>query len=155
MSNPSEASVTNQRLDVARRFLIMTNGVEESWMEKAYENAALFHLKSAINGLLQEVCSNYSLKRDMNISALLGHAQEKGTSIPVLQELNALSFDPASWFSQLEKDYTVAIECYSRSPVVVSTNVIASSQSLESSIAFYLKSITELVLRYREESSEY
>ncbi|WP_191603346.1 DUF6586 family protein [Marinomonas algicola] len=155
MSNPSEASVTNQRLDVARRFLNMKNEAAEFWMERAYEYSALFHLKSALNGLLQEVCANYSLKKEADLCVLLGAAKEKGMSIPVLQELNALSSDPISWLTLMEKDYNVALECHSKSPTVVSSNVIVSSQSLESSITFYLKSISDLVLRYREESAEY
>lgn len=155
MSSPSEASVTNQRLDVARRFLNMKNEVDDFWMERAYEHSALFHLKSALNGLLQEVCTNYSLKREADFGVLLDNAKEKGMSIPVLEELNALSSDPVSWFTLMEKDYCVALECHSKLSASVSSNVIVSSQSLESSIAFYLKSISDLVLRYREESAEY
>ncbi len=155
MSNPSEASVTNQRLDVARRFLKMLSALDEPWMEKAYEDSALFHLKSGLNGLLQEVSTNYSLKPVTDISYLLDESNQKGMSIPVLQELNALSSDPSSWLSQLEKAYVTAYECYSKPQAVVLINVIVSSSSSESSIAFYLQSISELVLRYREESTEY
>ncbi|MFT2111628.1 DUF6586 family protein [Marinomonas sp. 2405UD68-3] len=155
MSNPSGASVTNKKLDVARRFLKLLSSSDESWMEKAYEDSALFHLKSGLNGLLQEVCANYSLQHDLDISRLLEQANQKGISIPVLQELNALSSDPSSWLSQLEKAYVTAYECYSRPQGVVMSNVIVSSSSSENSIAFYLQSISELALRYREESTEY
>ena len=145
----SAASMTNQRLDIARRFLTMPN-TEQKWMEPAFENAALFHLQSAVMGLLQEVKQAYHLSSEINLGA-----KSKQISIPVLNELIKLESQYDSWFKRLQEAYDVSLKCHPNFYNAKHENLIVSATDSSSASLTYLNSLTELTLRFREESSEY
>lgn len=156
MSSASQASVTNQKLDAARRFLQQSQQCEEPWMLAGLESAALFHLRSALNGLLQEVSTTYSLKAKLDVTSLQREASEKGVVVPTLSELSDLALLSGSWLSQLEQAFLVQLECRSSSfSSVSSDNLIGRGSDAGASVGLYLSKLVELVLRFREESSEY
>ncbi|GAA0834998.1 hypothetical protein GCM10009112_26050 [Marinomonas arenicola] len=156
MSAATPASLTNQKLDSARRFLRQSQDGNESWLSVGLESAAIFHLRSALNGLLQEVSLAYQLASGLQLESLLREAQANGVVVPVLAELQDLSSQPNSWLNQLEQAYLVQFEC--RSSMFAKTseaNLIGRGGDDGASINLFLSKLTELVLRFREESSEY
>lgn len=150
----SAASLTNQRLDFARRFLTQRSDGGEYWMEPAFEQAAIYYLRSALNGLLQEVVVHYSLRSPVHLPDLLKAADEKGVSVPVLQELAQLSRQRDSWLSRLESSFKAGFECELK-PTLSSDSLIASGGDAGAAATYYLRSLTDLVSRFREESAEY
>ena len=150
----SAASMTNQRLDIARRFLTMPN-TEQKWMEPAFENAALFHLQSAVMGLLQEVKQAYHLSSEINLHEMHLGAKSKQISIPVLNELIKLESQHDSWFKRLQEAYDVSLKCHPNFYNAKHENLIVSATDSSSASLTYLTWLTDLPLRFREESSEY
>lgn len=156
MSGANQASTTNQKLDAARRFIRQSQDNSESWLSSGIEAAALFHLRSALNGLLQEVKSAYRLKSSLEIDELMQEAKENDVVIPVLNELFDLLKSKNSWLSQLMQAYQVEYKCLANQVVRVNDdNLIGRGNDGGTSISLYLSKLTELVLRFREESSEY
>lgn len=156
MSAATPASLTNQKLDSARRFLRQSQNGSESWLSVGLESAAIFHLRSALNGLLQEVSLAYQLTSGLQLDGLLCEAQGKDVVVPVLVELHDLSLQSSSWLSQLEQAYLVQFECRSSLFVKASeANLIGRGNDDGASVNLFLSKLTELVLRFREESSEY
>ncbi|SBS37531.1 hypothetical protein MSP8887_02959 [Marinomonas spartinae] len=156
MSNASQASVTNQKLDAARRFLQQSQQCEEAWLLAGLEGASLFHLRSALNGLLQEVKTAYSLKSELDILKLQHAAKEEGVVVPTLSELSDLALQPHSWLNQLEQAFLAQLECHYTSFSSMSLdNIIGKGSDAGASVGLYLSKLVELVLRFREESSEY
>lgn len=156
MSGATPASITNQKLDSARRFLRQSQEGEESWLGVGLESAAIFHLRSALNGLLQEVSLAYHLSSSTSVEDLFCDAQDKGVIVPVLSELRDLSLASRSWLNQLEQAYLVQFEC--RPSMFVKANdgeLIGRGNDAGASVNLFLANLTELVLRFREESSEY
>ncbi|MBJ7539478.1 DUF6586 family protein [Marinomonas transparens] len=154
MSGVSLASATNQKLDTARRLLQQSQASEEKWLSAGLESSAIFQLRSALNGLLQEVRSSYSLSSSFEITELLAEASAKQIVIPVLSELSDLLSRPDSWCSQLQQAYLVQLECRSAAHIV-NDNLIGRGGDSGASVDLYLAKLVELVLRFREESSEY
>lgn len=150
----SAASMTNQRLDIARRFLVMPNN-EQKWMGPAFENAALFHLQSAVLGLLQEVKQAYHLSSEIGLLEMHQNAKSKNISIPVVNELMELNANTNSWFSHMQNTYEVSLKCQPNFYNAKHDNLIVASVDDRSTYLTYLNSLTELILRFREESSEY
>lgn len=156
MSAATPASITNQKLDSARRFLRQSQEGTESWLNSGLESAAVFHLRSALNGLLQEVSLAYQLTSGLQLSNLSAEAQTKGVVIPVLVELQDLSLQSGSWLNQLEQAYLVQFECRSSMFAKAGdSNLIGRGGDDGASVNLFLSKLTELVLRFREESSEY
>lgn len=156
MSGASLASLTNQKLDTARRLIQQGKVSEETWLNVGLESSAIFQLRSALNGLLKEVSSAYSLSGGLDVSQLLAEAQKKSIVVPVLSELADLMIRPDSWCSQLEQAYLVQLECrVSMSTPIRSDNLIGRGSDAGASVSLYLAKLVELVLRFREESSEY
>ncbi|MBR7888545.1 hypothetical protein J9B83_06275 [Marinomonas sp. A79] len=156
MSSASLASLTNQKLDTARRLIQQGKVSEEAWLNVGLESSAIFQLRSALNGLLKEVSSAYSLSGGLDVTQLLAETQKKSIVVPVLSELADLMSRPESWCSQLEQAYLVQFECrVSMSAVVSSENLIGRGSDAGASVSLYLAKLVELVLRFREESSEY
>ena len=155
MMQPNAASMTNQRLDVARRFIRQMQDKSEQWMGAAYENAALFHLNSALNGLYQEVTQIHQLGAVISLDVLLQAADKKGVVIPVLSELKSLQSDSNSWLKQLDLAYQVSFECRPKASIVQSSTMIVQDNGGAGATQFYLNSLTDLVLRFREDSAEY
>lgn len=156
MSGASFASLTNQKLDTARRFIKQSQDSDEAWLKVGLESSAIFQLRSALNGLLKEVTAAYSLSGSLDVVKLLTESEDKQIVIPVLAELADLSSRTDSWFSQLNQAYLVQFECRSSMPSVVqSDNLIGRGSDAGASVSFYLTKLVELVLRFREESSEY
>ena len=150
----SAASMTNQRLDIARKFLSMPS-TEQKWMEPAFENAALFHLQSALMGLLQEVKQAYHLSSEIDLLKLSQDARSKQISIPVINELIELQVNQSSWFSQLQHAFEASLKCHPNFYNAKQSNLIVSAVDDRSASMTYLNALTELTLRFREESSEY
>jgi hypothetical protein len=150
----SAASMTNQRLDIARRFLAMPN-TEQKWMGPAFENAALFHLQSALLGLLQEVKQAYHLSSEIGLQELYQDAKSKQISIPVINELFELTLSSESWYCQLQNAFDASLKCHPNFYNAKQENLIVSSSDTSSACLTYLNSLTEIILRFREESSEY
>ena len=150
----SAASMTNQRLDIARRFLQMPD-TEQKWMEPAFENAALFHLQSAVLGLLQEVKQAYHLSSEISLQEMHDDAQSKKISVPVLNELILLREQSNSWLSQLQQNYEASLKCHPNFYNAKQTNLIVSATDNRSSCMTYINSLTDIIFRFREESSEY
>ncbi|QUX91739.1 hypothetical protein CYL31_10065 [Marinomonas sp. A3A] len=156
MSGASLASLTNQKLDTARRFIKQSQDSDEAWLKVGLESSAIFQLRSALNGLLKEVTAAYSLSGSLDVVKLLVESEDKQIVIPVLAELADLSSRTDSWCSQLNQAYLVQFECRSSmSSVVQSDNLIGRGSDAGASVSFYLTKLVELVLRFREESSEY
>lgn len=156
MSGASLASLTNQKLDTARRFIKQSQDSDEAWLKVGLESSAIFQLRSALNGLLKEVTAAYSLSGSLDVVKLLAESEDKQIVIPVLAELADLSSRTDSWCSQLNQAYLVQFECRSSmSSVVQSDNLIGRGGDAGASVSFYLTKLVELVLRFREESSEY
>ncbi|WP_219701975.1 DUF6586 family protein [Marinomonas lutimaris] len=156
MSGASLASLTNQKLDTARRFIKQSQDSDEAWLKVGLESSAIFQLRSALNGLLKEVTAAYSLSGSLDVVKLLAESEDKQIVIPVLAELADLSSRTDSWCSQLNQAYLVQFECRSSmSSVVQSDNLIGRGSDAGASVSFYLTKLVELVLRFREESSEY
>ena len=155
MNYASAASLTNQRLDIARRFILQGSSEDTQWMGPAYENAALFHLQSAVNGLLQEIIQGYQLGVSIRYADVLLHAKKRGIVLPVLTELENLLAQPTSWLCQLNKAYDACFECHSAMPIAGASNIIVSGGDAGAATQYYLNSLTDLVLRFREESAEY
>lgn len=150
----SAASMTNQRLDIARRFLAMPNN-EQKWMGPAYENAALFHLQSAALGLLQEVKQAYHLSSEIGLLEMHQDASAKHVSIPVINELMELNANSHSWFCRMQSAYDASLKCHPNFYSAKQDNLIVSATDTSSACLSYLNSLTDLILRFREESSEY
>lgn len=155
MTGASVASVTNQKLDAARRLIQQSQASEEAWLSAGLESSALFQLRSALNGLIQEVCSNYGLTFSTDIVTLFNAVEAKQLVIPVLSELASLVKQPNSWLSQLEQAYRAQYECRPLGAVQLSDNLIGKGSDDGASTALYLAKLVELVLRFREESAEY
>jgi hypothetical protein len=156
MSSASLASLTNQKLDTARRFIKQSQDSDEAWLKVGLESSAIFQLRSALNGLLKEVASAYSLSGSLDVVKLLAESEDKQIVVPVLAELADLLSRTDSWCSQLNQAYLVQFECRSfMSSVVQSDNLIGRGSDAGASVSFYLAKLVELVLRFREESSEY
>lgn len=156
MSGSSLASVTNQRLDAARRLLQQSNEMDNDWMTHSFESSALFQLRSGLNGLLQEVKTSYSLPAALELNALIHAAQEKEISIPALNELAQLNMNAQSWLSQLFTSYTAALECQIGSNAYAAdVELIGRGSDAGASTKYILSSLTELVLRFREDAAEY
>ena len=150
----SAASMTNQRLDIARRFLSMPK-TEQKWMEPAFDNAALFHLQSAVLGLLQEVKQAYHLSSEVVLQEMYLDAKSKQMSIPVINELIELSARSDSWFCRLQNAFDASLKCHPNFYNAKQDNLITISTDTSSVEMAYLNSLTEVILRFREESSEY
>lgn len=155
MSGVSFASLTNQRVDTARRFVQQSQNTDERWVSVGLESSAIFQLKSALNGLLKEVSAVYALSGSLDISALIQEAESKQMVVPVLSELAALYVRKDSWYFQLEQAYFAQLECRAAVSVVDEGNLIGRGNDAGASVGFYLTGLTELILRFREESSEY
>jgi hypothetical protein len=156
MSSASLASLTNQKLDTARRFIKQSQDSDEAWLKVGLESSAIFQLRSALNGLLKEVASAYSLSGSLDVVKLLAESEDKQIVVPVLAELADLLSRTDSWCSQLNQAYLVQFECRSfMSSGVQSDNLIGRGSDAGASVSFYLAKLVELVLRFREESSEY
>ncbi|BFM48140.1 DUF6586 family protein [Marinomonas sp. THO17] len=155
MSLASSASITNQRLDAARRLIELAQSSDEAWLISSLENSAMFQLRSALNGLLQEVKLAYRLSGKLDIASLLREAQEKQSLVPVLIELNDLLQQASSWCSQLISLYQQQLDCHMNQAAVDRTNLIGVGSDDSASLNLYLSKLTDLVLRFREESSEY
>lgn len=156
MSVSSLASITNQRLDAARRLLIQSQEADNDWMTQSFESSALFQLRSGLNGLLQEVKTSYSLQAELSLDALIQACDAKGIGVPVLVELAQLSNNNQSWLAQLFVAYTAALECQVGSNAyAVDVELIGRGTDAGASTKFILSSLTELVLRFREDAAEY
>ncbi|TDP00021.1 DUF6586 family protein [Marinomonas balearica] len=158
MSSLNPASITNQRLDSARRLINEIKLSDGDWFTKGHEPTVTFLLQSAFNGLLQEVKIAYGLKSDVTLDQLILDASKNGLSVPVLKELELLNADDNSWFRQLQLSFNAYFECRPN-PVSTSTHdaqmIGTSGNDLGGSVKSYLDALVELVLRFREESSEY
>jgi hypothetical protein len=155
MSGASLASLTNQKIDTARRFIQQSQDSEEKWLSLGLESSAIFQLRSALNGLLKEVSTAYSLSESLDIAVLLAEAEAKQMMVPVLSELGGLWSRTDSWCAQLHQAYLVQLECRAAMSVMDSENLIGRGNDAGASASFYLAKLVELVLRFREESSEY
>lgn len=156
MSGASLASVTNQKLDTARRFIKQSQDTDEVWLKVGLESSAIFQLRSALNGLLKEVTAAYSLSGSLDVAKLLAESENKQIVVPVLAELADLLAHSNSWCYQLDQAYLVQFECRaSISSAVQSDNLIGRGSDAGASVSLYLAKLVELVLRFREESSEY
>ncbi|SBS31469.1 hypothetical protein MAQ5080_01983 [Marinomonas aquimarina] len=156
MSGSSLASITNQRLDGARRLLQQSQESDNDWMTQSFESSALFQLRSALNGLLQEVKTSYSLQGVLELDALLIAADHQGISVPVLNELAQHKLNPQSWLSQLLSAYNAALECQVGSHAYATeVELIGRGSDAGASTQYILSSLTELVLRFREDAAEY
>jgi len=156
MSGVTLASLTNQKLETARRFIQQSQISEEAWLNVGLESSAIFQLRSALNGLLKEVSTAYSLSGSLDVASLLKEAEKKQIMVPVLAELADLFSRSESWCYQLNQAYLVQFECRaSMSSSVQSDNLIGRGSDNGASVSLYLTKLVELVLRFREESSEY
>lgn len=156
MTNASLASRTNQKIDTARRFIRQSQDSDEPWLSSGLSSSALFQLRSALNGLLNEVTTAYSLSASLDIAALQAEAKAKGVVVPVVNELSSLWVQRDSWVYQLEQAYLVQLESRMATPSVVDNgDIIGRGDDADASVNFYLTQLVELVLRFREESSEY
>ncbi|MGO2355192.1 MAG: DUF6586 family protein [Marinomonas foliarum] len=156
MSVASLASLTNQKLDTARRFIQQSQESQEAWLSVGLESSAVFQLRSAFNGLLKEVSLAYSLSGSLDVAKLLEESDSKQIVVPVLSELADLLTRKDSWYFQLDQAYLAQFECKSSaSPLVQSDNLIGRGSDAGASVSYYLAKLVELVLRFREESSEY
>lgn len=158
MSNSSLASSTNQRLDAARRMLAQSQHADEDWLTPSFETSSIFQLRSALNGLLQEVKSMYQLAADIDVTSLLEEGNTKGITVPVLKELDLLQADKNSWLSQLNLAYDIAFECRpnkAAGAVGISSNLIVTGSDSGTSTKYILNSLVEIVLRFREDAAEY
>ena len=155
MSGVSLASLTNQKIDTARRFIKQSQNSEEKWLGVGLESSAVFQLRSALNGLLKEVSSAYSLSGSLDVTTLFAETKAKQMMVPVLSELTDLFSRSDSWCSQLHKAYLVQLECCAAMSIVEDDNVIGRGSDAGASVDLYLAELVELVLRFREESSEY
>ncbi|ADZ91493.1 hypothetical protein GV054_11210 [Marinomonas mediterranea] len=158
MSPLNPASLTNQRLDSARRLISEIKSSDGDWFTQGHEPTVTFLLRSALNGLLQEVKIAYGLTADLTVEQLITNATDNELTVPVLSELKLLSADSNSWFSMLLASFDTYFECR---PNPISSQLSdvqmigASASDLGGSVKSYLDSLVELVLRFREESSEY
>ncbi|WOD07160.1 DUF6586 family protein [Marinomonas sp. GJ51-6] len=155
MSGVSLASVTNQKIDTAKRFIQQSQDMDEKWLSVGLESSAIFQLKSALNGLLKEISSAYSLSGSLDVSVLMKEAESKHMVVPALSELADLCARKDSWCAQLEQAYLAQLECRAAVSVMGGDNLIGRGSDAGASVGFYLASLAELVLRFREESSEY
>lgn len=155
MNDVSLASLTNQKIDTARRLIRQNQENEEKWLSMGLESSAIFQLKSALNGLLKEVSLSYSLSGSLGIDKLLAEAESKQITVPVLNELSDLLSRSDSWYSQLNHAYLVQLECCASIVFTEDDNLIACESDAGASVNFYFAKLVELVLRFREESSEY
>ncbi|MFD1383830.1 DUF6586 family protein [Rhodanobacter aciditrophus] len=158
MSGSSLASSTNQRLDAARRLLSQSQQGEDSWLASSFENSALFQLRSALNGLLQEIQSVYSLKGELSVTAMVQLAATKGVIVPALQELQLLQENRQSWLSQLYSGYVAALECTPNVGAVSAnsgSDLIGKGSDSGAATKHILNSLVDIVLRFREDSAEY
>lgn len=156
MSGSSLASVTNQRLDAARRLLQQATEMDNDWMTQSLESSALFQLRSGLNGLLQEVKTSYSLPAALDLDSLLQAANAKGISVPVLNELALLKNNGQSWLSQLHIAFQAALDCQvANQSYGEGVELIGRGSDAGTSTKYILSSLTELVLRYREDAAEY
>ncbi|MGJ8648219.1 MAG: DUF6586 family protein [Marinomonas colpomeniae] len=155
MSGVSLASLTNQKIDTARRFIKQSQDSEEKWLSIGLESSAIFQLRSALNGLLKEVSTAYSLSGSLDVVTLIAEVKAKQIVVPVLNELSELWSRVDSWYYQLDQAYLVQLECRAALSVVEQGNLIGRGSDAGASVGFYLAKLVELVLRFREESSEY
>ncbi len=153
--SPSLASLTNQKIDTARRFIQQSQENNEKWLSLGLESSAIFQLRSALNGLLKEVSASYSLSASLDVASLMEEANNKQIIIPVLSELADLLAHRESWCCQLEQAYLTQLECRAGMAFSYDENVIGRGGDAGASADFYLAKLVELVLRFREESSEY
>jgi len=153
--SPSLASLTNQKIDTAKRLIQQGQDSKEKWLSAGLESSAIFQLRSALNGLLKEVSIAYSLSGSLEIEALMSETERKQIIVPVLSELADLWSRHDSWCFQLNQAYLIQLEC--RAPLALSSNdnLIGRGDDAGASSSFYLAKLVELVLRFREESSEY
>ena len=155
MSGVSLASLTNQKIDTARHFIKQSQGSEEKWLSIGLESSAIFQLRSALNGLLKEVSTAYSLSGSLDIATLISEVEAKEIVVPVLSELSSLWSRVDSWCYQLDQAYLVQLECRAALSVMEYDGLIGRGNDAGASASFYLTGLVELILRFREESSEY
>lgn len=156
MSQVSHASATNQRLDAARRLLQQSQMEQAQWLVGSLESSAVYQLRSAVNGLLQEIKQGYRLKSDqLTIEQLQQAAMTAEQSIPVLNELSQQLSQPNSWLRQLFERYDTQFECRQAPVQTHSAQLIGKGSDGGASTKFILDALVELVLRYREDASEY
>jgi hypothetical protein len=156
MSQVSHASATNQRLDAARRLLQQSQMEQAQWLVGSLESSAVYQLRSAVNGLLQEIKQGYRLKSDqLTIEQLQRAAMTAEQSIPVLNELSQQLSQPNSWLRQLFERYDTQFECRQAPLQTHSAQLIGKGSDGGASTKFILDALVELVLRYREDASEY
>lgn len=158
MIGSSLASVTNQRLDAARRLLAQSQQAESEWLMQSYESSAIFQLRSGLNGLLQEVMSAYNLVSAVEIEAMIQASEEKGIAVPVLSELLQLKSSKQSWLTQLLETFGAALECRASNQAYSAADnieLIGRGSDAGASTKLILSSLTELILRYREDAAEY
>ena len=156
MSQVSHASATNQRLDAARRLLQQSQMEQAQWLVGSLESSAVYQLRSAVNGLLQEIKQGYRLKADqLTIEQLQQAAMTAEQSIPVLNELSQQLSQPNSWLRQLFERYDTQFECRQAPVQTHSAQLIGKGSDGGASTKFILDALVELVLRYREDASEY
>ncbi|MBM6550183.1 DUF6586 family protein [Marinomonas ostreistagni] len=153
----SAASITNQRLDAARRLLAQGEQPEFDWMYASFETSALFQLRSALNGLLQELKSAYGLNAGLSVAELMSSSSDKGVVVPALQELHALEGAKDSWLNQLYSGFQSALECQPKQSTTFTdaSSLIGKGTDDAASTKFILNSLVELVLRSREDAAEY
>ncbi len=97
----SMARRTNQCLFNAKQALNESEGLSDSVVQRRLEEAALFHIYTAINSYMVEVCRHYALPPFASIESLFDQVQ-----LPAeLSELAVLSQDSASWLSACLKLY--------------------------------------------------
>ncbi|NVK73185.1 hypothetical protein C0J08_10480 [Marinomonas sp. CT5] len=155
MTSASLASLTNQKLDTARRFIQQSQDCNEAWLKVGLESSAIFQLRSALNGLLKEVSAAYSLSGSLEVAKLLAESEKKQMAVPVLGELDDLLSRQDSWCFLLNQAYLVQYECRASMSMVQADDLIGRGDDAGASVSFYLTKLVELVLRFREESSEY
>ncbi|SBT18891.1 hypothetical protein MGA5115_03052 [Marinomonas gallaica] len=158
MMSSSLASSTNQRLDAARRLLVQSQQEEGEWLMNSYESSAVFQLRSGLNGLLQEVMASYNLSCQVDIDVMVRASEERGIAVPVLLELMQLKSSRQSWLSQLLDTFDAALECRAANQAYSAAGnveLIGRGSDAGGSTKHILSSLTELVLRFREDAAEY
>lgn len=151
----SPASLTNQRLDAARQLLAQCERSGDDWMLSSFETSAIFQLRSALNGLLQEITLAYQLGDRIDLGDMAQMALKKEVVVPTLQELSVLESNRHSWLNQLYSAFQVALECRGASTAVDATALIGKGSDDAASTKLILNSLVELVLRFREDAAEY
>lgn len=144
------AARTNQTLYFARISLADADKANSPQEKRRFEEAALFHLYSALSAYSNELAQHYMLAPFKSPVDLI-----KREGVPAeLQELKLLLEQPESWLSTIIVQYERVLVS-GLEQVAVNSNLITKQSDYSDLFRNVLNDMEKVIQRMREHSQEY